>query len=250
MSRTSSTASYAVTYNRETAQRGESSWRKWLRRGLATIVAAAVTALVASVVTDQTVHDSVADMFTKDPSPAERDVAHMVSIARSKVPWTGPLTIYQPSVDYLREHFGAMAPARTHEFPSNNGQPTLSVESLVNNSALLNGQPIMVSGEVTGEPRPVLPDEYPVARFAVNLTGNGSAAAVCVVPLDISKADFRDGDRVSVFGVLLAEGQVTDPRSGKPIPLEYLSCASIAHSVNIQVVPGKALVIDAGSNGV
>jgi hypothetical protein len=172
------------------------------------------------------------DLVTDDPSPSDRVVDEYVKQVRKAIPWVRSPTIYHPSVDYFRDHFAELDPERPHAFPRVDKYPMVSIFDLATGGPLLVGRQIMVAGNIRGTPTLVTPTKTPfVGSHAVFIRDDSIARAglFCRVPLKMP-IDFADGDRVTVSGVLLADGANERMDGRGTAPISYMACSSIAHS--------------------
>ncbi|MGH2959636.1 MAG: hypothetical protein ACRDKE_08525 [Solirubrobacterales bacterium] len=156
-------------------------------------------------------------------------------MARTKVPWISPPTVYSPSIYYLKKHFGRFDPYRLHDEPADQVVATADVPGLYQNSANAEAQRLTVSGNLVGEPRVIEYTGKPVASYLAVLVDSNTPnlALMCRVPADQRTMRLTDGDRVTVTGVLLAEGSSRNANGGPSVFTMYMICSNIAKSTNI-----------------
>ena len=159
-----------------------------------------------------------------------------VATARKATTWVDPPTVYEPSVEYFHEHFDEMDPNRPHRF-SLEPEGLVPMAALATESATLSGRLINVAGNVYGPPTVVMPVTEEIGSYAVAVRDKKAAPdslVLCRMPFK-RPLPFDDGDRVTLRGLVLADGLITDPRNGRMRKLVYMACTSMVRSVNVSL---------------
>jgi hypothetical protein len=159
------------------------------------------------------------------------------------MPWRGSNapTIYKPSVSYFKQHYAALDPDRPHRFPPVGSEPFVGIGDLLLTGPAMAGRPILIRRQPLRRPTLVTVTGARAASvaFAVVDPVVRRTVVMCRAPV-AAPIDFQHGDRVTVSGVLVADRAIgrTDGRGFDRA--FYMACASIAHSVRIDMVaPGR-----------
>jgi hypothetical protein len=181
--------------------------------------------------------------FGHKPSRAERTVDDVVAVARDATTWMHPPTVYGPSVAYFKNHFAELDPSRGHPFPAVGTLPVLGLPDLAQSGILAAGAPLMLAGDVASAPTVITPMTKSTLSWAITIKDSQAprTIAMCRVPLGLAGMTFAQGDRVTIAGLVIADGGATrfDGRGSEHI--FYLACSAIAHSTQLVMIPPSAV---------
>lgn len=214
---------------------------RWVAIGVIGLLWALFSPSLGSALLPSTTVDKwIEDLFGDDPTPVERSVDRYVNEVRHATAWVDPPTIHKPSVAYMKRHFGEMDPDRPHAFPPIDRQPHVSVADLIIGAPVLVGRRLTVSGNLAGEPTAVTPtrDGGVSWAFAIRDTQVPRAFIFARVPIK-GEMTFTRGDRVTVAGVLIADGAAPGLGRQGLQRIVYLAASAVAHSANITIVGAK-----------
>jgi hypothetical protein len=100
----------------------------------------------------------------------------------------------------------------------------------------LIGRPINVAGDVWGPPTVVIPVTREIGSFAVAVRDKQAPETIALCRLPYKRPlPFDDGDRVTLRGLILADGLINNPQGGGMKHVVYMACASMVPSTNLRV---------------
>jgi hypothetical protein len=196
--------------------------------------------LGAALLPADTLRDALSGLFDEEPSVSERTVDEFVNAARTATTWARPPTVHASSVRYFKEHFRDFDPNVAHAFPGLASLMPVSVGDLAIAAPLFAGQPILVSGNVYGDPTVVGQGENRTLSWAVAIRDGNGTRAVALVRVPVAgRMSIRSGDRVSVSGLVLADGAASRVDGRGLVRIVYLAGSAISRSMNITLIGGR-----------
>lgn len=190
--------------------------------------------LGAALLPPDTLRDFVAERFDEDPSHSDRIVDTYVRVARNATAWERPPTVHASSVGYFKKHFATLDPDRHHPFPDVRKLLLAPVADLAVASPVFVGTPVLISGFVYGAPTVVTPARVRGTlswAFAIRDPDVKDAVVLARIPIR-GAHDLGHGDRVSVAGLVLADGAARYTGRGLT-RVVYVAGSSIAPSTRL-----------------
>jgi hypothetical protein len=220
----------------------------------AAIFAAVVACLAAIPAAWQTVEsagkalgdagDWIAARFQGGPSRADLVVERFVEETTERaMHWKREPVVYEPSLEYFRDHFEELDPETTHQ-PSIKKVAMGDVAGVAAKVPAAIGRPIAVRARVA-DASITAGYRGGIASWAYQLTDQidrprDRTTIVCRVPRRARDPDIPLGRTVYATGVLIAEGEV-EGLDGKPTRVLYMACSAIAQPTKLTYhLRGKA----------